>query len=1174
MLNPANRGSAFSGWLWRIPVLALLLVQSPAFASNNYYDDTTTNDILENVFGDGGCTGCHLSTGNDCIRDGSTDTAFMSYTRVAGTCYDDIIDKLGATNFAPGDRMPQGGPYTDNATYISLLGTWSSLGRPLAPPTVSTTSANTITKTGASLRGTFNYNVYSGTSVPGEYRFRYNTSASTIGSSLTSWTNDTGTTNETDSRSISGLSCGTTYWYRGEVRNGGSSIISGSWVSFSTSSCTPPVITQGASTGVIMSEDGNPTPFSLTLNATDNDPGTLQWTINSQGSNGTAGIGGDGIGTSEPITYSPTLNYTGSDSFVVRVRNATTTLTDFITVNVTVNPIDDPPVIDQGAGPLAQTIDEDNSPTAFSLTLTATDNDTPAIGLSWSISSAASNGVAAPAGDGSGTSEAISYTPNANFNGSDSFTVQVFDGASPDTITVNVTIDPRNDAPVINPVGAQNGTEGQLVTINPVVVDPDDPNDGTQLGWSFVSGQQPGMTISAQGQILWTPPLGPPAVFNQMYPITIRVQDGLEHGSVPDDESFTLTINPPDQDADVVADYDDFCLTVPDGTNADNDGDGVAGTDGGANTGGDVCDLDDDNDGMPDLFELAEGFDPFDAADAAQDADGDTISNLQEFLDGTNPNFANLTIDATGYLTPFDLPRPDPTTVHPAATTAEPDDPGPYRPGRNTIVWSGSNASNVLLGTSNQTLDVRPLVNFGANQQVEEGGAVTVDVMLNGDPPSYPVTVNYTVTGTANNPADHDAANGVVTFTTPNISETIVFNVAADVLPDAGETVVFTLDSATNAVIGSNNVHRVEIVEANVAPRVTLQFTQGGDPVGSAYAADGAIDIDALVTDVNAGQTFTYDWSRSDAAFVDPGDVANWQVTPMAGNYLIDVTVTDSAGGMTRVSRILNVAAGGAPALGMGDSDGDGMADNSPMEGYADDDGDSIPNYLDAHNGGGSDGNLVPDQTIDINTSFLLQTDTGLALSRGSTAQAAGQFGALLTETEIELFGSVNGGPPVNPDDSYDHVGGIYDFQVSGLEPGSSARVVIPLLSAVPRNAEYRKFNPATGWGSFVIDGNNAIATAPGELGACPEPGHASYRSGLNYLDNCLQLTIEDYGPNDTDNELNGVVADPGAVGVRLTEPAVEAVEDGGGRVSPWLLIWFALLTLAASRRRRNASGH
>ena len=42
----------------------------------------------------------------------------------------------------------------------------------------------------------------------------------------------------------------------------------------------PPVITEGASVGVTMSEDGMPTPFGLTLNATDADTGdTLTWSI-------------------------------------------------------------------------------------------------------------------------------------------------------------------------------------------------------------------------------------------------------------------------------------------------------------------------------------------------------------------------------------------------------------------------------------------------------------------------------------------------------------------------------------------------------------------------------------------------------------------------------------------------------------------------------------------------------------------------------------------------------------------------------------------------------------------------------------------------------------------------------------------------------------------------------
>jgi hypothetical protein len=81
-----------------------------------------------------------------------------------------------------------------------------------------------------------------------------------------------------------------------------------------------------------------------------------------------------------------------------------------------------------------------------------------------------------------------------------------------------------------------------------------------------------------------------------------------------------------DSDGDGVQDYQD--LFPNDATEwADNDEDGT----------GDNADLDDDNDGMPDEWELLYGFDPFDPADAAGDADEDTISNLQEFLDGTNP---------------------------------------------------------------------------------------------------------------------------------------------------------------------------------------------------------------------------------------------------------------------------------------------------------------------------------------------------------------------------------------------------------------------------------------------------------------------------------------------------------------------------------------------------------
>lgn len=40
---------------------------------------------------------------------------------------------------------------------------------------------------------------------------------------------------------------------------------------------------------------------------------------------------------------------------------------------------------------------------------------------------------------------------------------------------------------------------------------------------------------------------------------------------------------------------------------------------------------------MPDDWELTWQFDPFNPADANEDANGDGITNLQHYLDGTNP---------------------------------------------------------------------------------------------------------------------------------------------------------------------------------------------------------------------------------------------------------------------------------------------------------------------------------------------------------------------------------------------------------------------------------------------------------------------------------------------------------------------------------------------------------
>lgn len=98
-----------------------------------------------------------------------------------------------------------------------------------------------------------------------------------------------------------------------------------------------PSITEGASVSVNMSVDSSPNPFSLTLNATDPDAGsTLTWSISAAAEHGQAIA--TGTGSSKAITYTPVVNYSGSDSFTVKVTD-NLSLFDTIVVYVEIMPV-------------------------------------------------------------------------------------------------------------------------------------------------------------------------------------------------------------------------------------------------------------------------------------------------------------------------------------------------------------------------------------------------------------------------------------------------------------------------------------------------------------------------------------------------------------------------------------------------------------------------------------------------------------------------------------------------------------------------------------------------------------------------------------------------------------------------------------------------------------------
>jgi len=126
-------------------------------------------------------------------------------------------------------------------------------------------------------------------------------------------------------------------------------------------------------------------------------------------------------------------------------------------------------------------MDEDNSPTAFELILHATDDENDP--FTCIILSTASHGAATVTDFG--TFQEIAYQPIADYNGNDTFSIQITDsiGAS-SSLTVNVTINPRNDPPnnTVPP-----GVSGIYHVGNMLTIDPGTWNDNTDQEPSPIS---------------------------------------------------------------------------------------------------------------------------------------------------------------------------------------------------------------------------------------------------------------------------------------------------------------------------------------------------------------------------------------------------------------------------------------------------------------------------------------------------------------------------------------------------------------------------------------------------------------------------------------------------------------------------------------------------------------
>ena len=869
------------------------------------------------------------------------------------------------------------------------------------------------------------------------------------------------------------------------------------------------------------------------------------------------------------IRYTPGGSFSNSDSLTYRVQDNDGAWSDPATVTITSQPVNDQPLANNDS----VSTGED---TLLRIDVAANDDDVDgSLNLaSIEIGSGPSHGSLTDHSDGT-----LTYTPAANYYGADSFTYRIADNeATPSAwATVSIRISAVNDAPVISGTPAASVLEGQTFSFTPSASDV----ENSRLTFSL-SGQPDWLSIdAATGTVTGIPQQGDAGSYAG---ILIRVSDGSDSTSL---NAFTLTVA------------------------ADNDGDGIA----------DVDDPDDDNDGMPDSYENTYGFDPFDPADGALDADGDHVSNAQEAADNTDPTDstdyadstppvitppADITLDAGSLFTQVSLARllglnegDDTATALAALTTDNIDGAGccntavsgmtdgvlHLRPGLHAVTYT-ANDNKGNSASASQTVRIRPLVSFSRDITSVEGADIRLKVVLNGLAPDYPLEVPYVIDASSSaGAADHNLTAGSVIFSAGEVAAEVSFSLTDDGMSEGEEQLLISLDDHTSDAedlsggydpatpdiydinAGAHSTLTVSILDAgtNIPPIISMSLQQSGSNTLLVTPSGGTVTAAVSVADPNPGDSQTYDWSGTDSTLIDTdGDLSNGMLTfspagLSAGQYQLHVTVTDSAGA-TDSSRIYFRVADNLPVLDSAtDSDEDGIDDQT--EGFGDGDGDGVPDYLDAYN----EANLLP-EVAGQGGAYLTECDPDLYCRLGWFSSAGSTGGVRLLDSDLQNQNGISADPTFTP------VGGIFDFEVFDLpQSGATARIVLPLSATIPENAVYRKFRHGS-WSDFVTDSRNSIHSSAGAAGYCPTPDDSSWTPGLNVGHYCIRLTLEDGGPNDGDGVANRVIADPGAVSVQASIPPdhMDLRSKRRGGASAW---WFiAGLTLIALSRRRKAA--
>ncbi|MCG3211491.1 MAG: hypothetical protein FOGNACKC_05137 [Anaerolineae bacterium] len=707
------------------------------------------------------------------------------------------------------------------------------------------------------------------------------------------------------------------------------------------------------------------------------------------------------------FSYTPQINFRGQDSFTYQACQ-----------NDGAGPCSLPTlayieVIGVNTAPLAQaqtaTTTEDTP-----LAITLAGSDLQGDSLAFSIVVSPTNGslseISPPiSGSTVITSAVVTYTPNANFNGSDSFTFNVCETGTPELLcgtvpaTLTVIVDPVNDAPlatIIEPAAGSTLTAGAAITLTGTAIDPEDGDLSAALAWSAtdVNG-----TVSALGS--GSPLLASfPAVGS--YTITAQVVDsGLLTGTT----SLTLAVSPANS-APLVS------ITAP--------VDGATVTAGAAITfTGTATDTEDGNLSASLVW-------------AATDANGATLSlGNGDQLIASLPAAGSYTITAAatdsssasgvasiivtvdppanssplvGITAPADSASfvadagTGEAAVNLAGTATDPED-GDLSA---SLGWSASDGvTTVTAAGAAATLNLAPGTWTITASVSDSGGAsssasVTVTITPASAPNSAPqvsitapadgasFTANsgsaaVNLAGTAIDPEDGDLSASLAWSASDGVTTVTATGAAASLNLAPG---TWTITASVSDSGGSTNSAGVTVTISpasapNSAPQVSITAPANGASF-SANSGSAAVNLTGTATDAEDGDlSASLTWSDESGAILGSG--ASVAANLSVGAHTVTASVTDSSGDTSSVSISVTVNAPAAESITITQATWRKKNKNWRIQGTGSMPGNTISLYLN-----GDPARLIGSATVDAAGSWQFSGKSGVNPAAGDSVTA------------------------------------------------------------------------------------------------------------------------------------------------------------------------------------------